>query len=49
MQPRVALFLSLRVTNFSGESSFLRFKRIKKELKGRNIPGEAVHTKDSLH
>jgi len=29
MQPRGALFLSLMVTNFSGEKSFTRFKRIK--------------------
>jgi len=39
MQPREALFLSLMVTNFSGERFFSRFKRIKNELKGRNVPG----------
>jgi len=33
MQPREALFLSLMVTNCSGERSFSRFKRIKNELK----------------
>jgi len=44
MQPREALFLSLMVTNYSSESSFSRFKRIKNELKGRNVPGEVVHT-----
>ena len=42
MQPHEALFLSLMVTNCSGERSFSRFKRIKNELKGRNIPGEVV-------
>jgi len=36
MQPREASFLSLMVTNCSGERSFSRFKRIKNELKGRN-------------
>jgi len=49
MRPREALFLSLMVTNCSGERSFTRFKRIKNELKGRNIPGEVVHTKNSVH
>jgi len=33
MQPHEALFLSLMVTNCSGERSFSRFKRIKTELK----------------
>jgi len=27
-------------TNYSGERSFSRFKRIENELKGRNIPGD---------
>jgi len=45
MQPHEALFLSLMVTNCSGERSFSRFKRIKDELRGRNIPGEVVNTK----
>ena len=45
MQPHEALFLSLMVTNFSGERSFSRFKRIKNQLWGRNIPGEVVGTK----
>jgi len=45
MQPHEALFLSLMVTNCSGERSFSRLKRIKNELKGRNIPGEVVSTK----
>jgi len=44
MQPREALFLSLMVTNCSGERSFSRFKRSKNELKGRNIPVKMVHT-----
>jgi len=48
MQPREALFLSLVVTNCSGERSFSRFKRIKNELNSRNIPGEVVHTKPSV-
>jgi len=48
MQPHEALFLSLMVTNCSGERSFTRFKR-KNELKGRNVPGEVVHTKHSVH
>jgi len=34
MEPREALFLSLMVTNCSGERSFSRFKRIKHEIKG---------------
>jgi len=38
MQPHEALFLSLMGINCSGERSFSRFKRIKNELKGRNIP-----------
>jgi len=42
MQSRAALFLSLMVTNCSGERSFSRFKRIKNELKGHNVPGEVV-------
>jgi len=49
MQPHETLFLSLTVTNCSGETSFSRFKRIKNELKGRNIPGEVVHAKNSVH
>jgi len=49
MQPREALFLSLMVTSCSGERLFSRFKRIINELKGRNIPGEVVHTKHSVH
>jgi len=40
MQPHEALFLSLMVTNCLGETFFSRFKRIKNQLKGRNIPGE---------
>jgi len=42
MQPRGALFLSLMVTNCSGERSFSRFKRIKNELNSRNVSGEVV-------
>jgi len=49
MQPREALFLSLMVTYCSGERFFSRFKRIKNDLKGRNIPGEVVHTKHLVH
>jgi len=49
MQPHEVLVLSLMVTNCSGEKSFSRFKKIKNELKGRNIPGEFVHTKNSVH
>jgi len=49
MQPHEALFLSLMVTNYSDERSFSSFKRINNELKGRNIPGEVVHTKNSVH
>jgi len=49
MQPHEALFLSLMVTNYSGERSISRFKRIENELKGRNIPGEVVQTKHSVH
>jgi len=45
MQPHEAFFLSLMVTNCSGERFFSRFKRIKNQLKGRNIPGEVVNTK----
>ena len=45
MQPHEALFLSLMVINCSGERSFSRLKRIKNELKGRNIPEEVVNTK----
>jgi len=48
MQPHETLFLSLMVTNCSGERSFSRFKRIKNELKGSNIP-DVVHTKNSVH
>jgi len=44
MKPHEALFLSLMVTNCSGERSFSRLKRIKNELKGRNIPGERLFT-----
>jgi len=47
MQTHGALFLSLMVINCSGERSFSRLKIIKNELKGRNIPGEVVHTKHS--
>jgi len=32
MQPREALFLSLIITNCSGERSFSRFKKIKSGL-----------------
>jgi len=39
----------LMVTNCSGERSFSRFKRIKNELKGHNVPGEVVDTKHSVH
>jgi len=42
-------FSSLMVTNCSGGRSFSRFKRIKNELKGRNVPGEVVHIKHSVH
>jgi len=49
MQPHEALFFSLMVTNCSGERSFSRFKIIKNELKGRNVPGEVVRTKHSVH
>jgi len=35
MQPRQALFISVMVTSCSGERSFLRFRIIKTELKGR--------------
>jgi len=45
MQPHEALFLSLMVTDCSGERFFSRFKRIKNQLKGRNIPGKVVNTK----
>jgi len=37
MQSREALFLSLMVTNCSGKRFFSRFKRIRDDLKGRNI------------
>jgi len=47
--PREALFLRLMVTNCSGESSYSRLNRIKNELKDRNIPGEVVHAKHSVH
>jgi len=49
MQPCEALFFKLMVTNCSGERSFSRFKRFKNELKRRNIPGEVVKTKHSVH
>jgi len=49
MQPREALFLSWMVNNCSGERSFSRFKTIKNELKGRDVPGEVVHTEHSVH
>jgi len=50
MQPRKALFYTLMVTNCSGEKSFSRFKRIKNELKGHNVPGEViVHTNHLVH
>jgi len=48
MQPHEALFLSLMVTNCSGERSFSRFNRSKNELKRHDVPGE-VHTKHSVH
>jgi len=44
MQPHEALFLSFIVTNCSGVRSFSRFKRIKNELKSRNVPGEVFRT-----
>jgi len=49
MHSHEALFFSLIVTNCSGERSFSRLKRIKNELNGRNIPGEVVHAKHSVH
>jgi len=49
MQPREAVFLSLMVTNCSGERFFSRFKRILNELNGHSVPGEVVHTKHSVH
>jgi len=49
MQPREALFLSFMVTNCLGVRSFSRFKRIKNELKGLNVPREVVHAKHSVH
>jgi len=49
MQSREALFLSLMVTNCPGEWSFSRFKIIKNESNGRNVPGEVVHTKHLVH
>jgi len=49
MQPREALFLSLMVTNCSGERAFSRFKIIKNEIKGPNVPVEVVHTEHSVH
>jgi len=49
MQPREALFLSFMVTNCSGVRSFSRSEKIKDELKGRNVPGEVVLTKHSVH
>jgi len=49
IQPREALFLSLMVTNCSGGRPFSKFKSIKNELKGRNVPGEVVHAKHSVH
>ena len=45
MQPHEALFLSLVVSNCSGEKFFSTFKRIENQLKGRNIPGEVVNTR----
>jgi len=36
------------VANCSGERSFSRFKRIKNELKGHNVPWEVVRTKHSI-
>ena len=36
-------FFSLMVTDCSEENPFSRFRRIKNELKGRNVPGEVVH------
>ena len=44
MQLRGALFLSLMVTNCSGERSFSRFKRIENELNSHNVPGEVVQS-----
>jgi len=44
MQQRGALFLSLMVTNCSGERCFWRFKRNKNELSSRNVPGEVVQS-----
>jgi len=49
MQPHEALFLSLMVITCSGERSVSSLKRIENELKGRNIPGEVVHSKHSVH
>jgi len=49
MQPGEALFLSLMVTNCSGEMFFSRFKRSKNDLKDSNVPREVVHTKDVVH
>ena len=43
MQPHEALFLSLVVIYCPGERSISRFKGIKNELKGRNIPREVVN------
>jgi len=42
-------FLAWWSFNCSGERSFPEFKKIKNELKGRNIPGEVVHTKHSVY
>jgi len=47
MQPHEALFRSLMVTNSLGKRFCSRFKRIKNQLKGRNIPGE-VEAFDTL-
>jgi len=49
MQPCEAFFLSLMVTNCSGERCFSRFKIIKNALNGRNVPGEVVHIKHLVH
>jgi len=49
MQSHEALLFSLKVSNCSGERSFSRFKRIKNELKDRNVPGEVVRTKHAVH
>jgi len=49
MQPHETLFLSLMVTNCSGERFLSRLKRIKNEFKAHNIPVEVGRTKHSVH